>query len=126
MVVKVNEKLNRLMPESEGPVLCYEITKPISLEGYELFLKLVRDILERYGEVRVLMYYSDYQGWEKGAAEMDFASHIEFGPKLVKLAIVNAPEKEIMARIIRKPLTGAELRFFSEEGLQEALAWIKA
>jgi hypothetical protein len=123
----MNDKFNRLMPESEGPVLCYEISKPISSEGYaENFLKPVTKIIETYGEVRILTYFTSYRGWEEQAAEMDLIAHVEIGQFATKMAFVNTPEKEVMARLIRKPLIKGEVRFFTEDRLQDAIIWIKS
>ena len=115
------------MPESEGPALCYEISKPISAEGYEQnLLKPARELIKQYGEVRILNYFTSYQGWEEVAAEMDIMAHIELGRYVKKMAFVNAPEKEVMARLIKRPLTNAELRFFPTERLSDAVIWIKS
>lgn len=123
----MNDKFNRLMPESEGPVLCYEISKPISAEGYEEnFLVHVRRILETYGELRLLNYFTAYQGWEEQAAQMDLLAHVDLGKYVTKIAFVNAPEKEIMARLIRKTLIKGQLRFFSKNQLAEAIDWVKS
>ncbi len=123
----MNDKFNRLMPESEGATLCYELSKPITKQGYEEnFLKPALQLVQKYGEVRLLMYYTSYKGWEKEAAEMDIAAHVELGRYLKKLALVNAPEKEIMSRFVKKPLNNAEMRFFKTEQLEQALAWVKS
>jgi hypothetical protein len=123
----MNDKFNRLMPESEGPALCYEISKPISAVGYEQnLLKPAREVIKKYGELRILNYFTTYQGWEEQAAEMDIMAHMELGRYVKKMAFVNAPEKEVMARLIKKPLTGAELRFFPSERLADAIKWIKS
>ncbi len=123
----MNDKFNRLMPESEGPTLCYELSKPISKQGYEEnFLAPALRLVHKYGEVRLLLHYSHYQGWEQGAAEMDILAHVELGRFMKKMALVNAPEKEIMSRLLKQALNQAELRFFKTEQLQEAIAWIKS
>ncbi len=123
----MNEKFNRLMPESEGRALCYEISKPISIQGYqENFLPYAEKIIETHGEFRLLLYYTDYRGWEEAAAELDLKQYAQWGKHMTKLALVNAPEKEIMARMIRNPLTSAQLRFFSKDRLGEALTWVKS
>lgn len=122
----MNEKFNRLMPESEGSLLCYEITKPISRAGYEEnFLNLARKIIKDKGELRILNYFNPYQGWEEDAAELDIISHVDLGKFVTKMAFVNAPEKEVMARLIKKPLTSAQLRFFNKDQLSQALQWVK-
>ncbi len=123
----MNDKFNRLMPESEGATLCYELSKPITKQGYEEnFLAPALQLVHKYGEVRLLIYYTSYKGWEKEAAEMDIAAHVELGRYLKKLALVNAPEKEIMSRFVKQPLHNAELKFFKTAQLEQALAWVKS
>ena len=123
----LNEKFNRLMPESEGSVLCYEINRPISLEGYEKnFLDPAQSIIKQYGELRLLNYFTNYQGWEEEAAIVDLSAHVTLGRYVKKMAFVNAPEKEVMARLIRQSLTNAELRFFPENLLKDAIKWVKS
>lgn len=123
----MNDKFNRLMPESEGATLCYEITKPISVIGYEEnFLNPARAIIKKYGELRLLNYFNPYQGWEEDAAQLDIITHLELGSFMKKMAFVNAPEKEVMARLIRRPLTKGELKFFTKTQLQDAIIWVKS
>jgi hypothetical protein len=123
----MNEKFNRLMPESEGATLCYELSKPISKEGYEdNFLAPALQLVHKYGELRLLMHYTNYQGWEQEAAEMDIAAHVELGRYMKKMALVNAPDKEIMSRMLKKSLNHAELRFFKTDQLEEAIKWVKS
>lgn len=122
----MTEKFNRLLPESSGATLCYEISKPITVEGYQSnFLEPAKKIIAEYGELRLVLYYIDYKGWEADAARQDLSMNLEMGKYLKKMALVNAPEKEIMARVLRQPLSSGELRFFDKDKLQDAIAWAK-
>jgi hypothetical protein len=123
----MNEKFNRLMPESEGATLCFEISKPITREGYvENFLNPAKRIIETYGEIRLLTYFTSYRGWEEQAAEMDMIAYLEMGQFVTKMAFVNTPEKEVMARLIKKPMIKGEVKFFTTERLQDAILWVKS
>lgn len=113
------------MPHSGGAFLAYEIVRPISREGYAVFLEITNAIINKYGELRLLLYYKNFEGWEREAAEMDLEAHITIGHNMKRFAIVSAPEREIMSRMIKKPMLGGEIRFFSENRLDDALAWVK-
>lgn len=124
---EMNDKFNRLMPESEGPALCYEISKPISREGYiENFLNPAKKVIESYGEIRLLTYFTSYRGWEEQAAELDIIAYLEMGQFVTKMAFVNTPEKEVMPRLIKKPMIKGEVKFFPEDRLQDAITWVKS
>ena len=115
------------MPETDDRTLCIRIEKPITMEGYEQnFMPRIRAMVDRHDEIRLLLYFQAYKGWEREAALEDLGMVQQYGPKLVKMALVNPPEKEVFQMKTRKPLTGGEIRFFNESDLAEALAWVKS
>ncbi len=122
----MNKKYNTIMPESEGCVLCIMIDKPISAEGYkENYLSRVQKIMEEYGDLRLLVYFKEYHGWEKEAAAMDLASSTETHARVSKNALVNPPPSLIALTQLRKDIRQGETRIFTEEQLQDALKWLK-
>lgn len=110
------------MPETDETCICVQIEKVISAEGYgQNFLPRLKDMIERTGEIRLLLYYKNFVGWEGDAAKLDMAAMIDFHGKLKKLAMVNAPHSETL-RIL--PSNG-EVRFFDESELARAVLWVK-
>lgn len=123
---KVPDFHDEIMPETAGPVLCYRATRAVTLELYNDYIARVKASIAEFGEFRLLIYYSHFPGWDEPAAEQDLAFYTEYGKYMRKLCLVNAPEKEILAKMLRKNMIGGELKVFSEEHLATALAWIKA
>lgn len=120
------EKYNILMPESDDAALCIQVDKPISKEGYEEnFCPRMRDMIARHGGVRLLLYFTNYQGWEPEAALTNMGALTEFGPKVIKYAMVNPPNKEILRRKVNGLLISGETRVFEASELQDAIAWVK-
>lgn len=121
-----NEKYQTIMPETDGRVLCVQVDKPISKVGYEQnFLPRLQNMLQEHGELRVLIYYKDYQGWEMEAAQNDMEAVLVYGKKVRKLALVNPPDREVFRREFKKPLISGELVVFKEEELSDAISWVK-
>lgn len=121
------DKYNPIMPESDDRVLCIRVEKPISSEGYsENFTPRIRAMIEKHGGIRFLIHFKEYQGWEAEAALMDMAGLVEFGPKVIKFAMVNPPKTEMLRYNVKKPLLSGEARTFEERELAEAIAWVKA
>ncbi len=121
------DKFNTIMPESDERTLCIRVEKPISKEGYTLnFLPRLNKMIDRTGEIRILVYFQSYHGWEPEAALEDMDATLQFGDKLAKLALVNPPEREVLQRLIKKPLLRGDVRFFDEDELDDALGWVKA
>ena len=124
------EKYNRIMEESEGPVLCIEISQPVTLEAYNsMYIPALTKIFLEYGEVRVLYSYTDpenFPGWEPAAAEQDFENLTRHSQHAKKIALVDAPAKVVQRWRVMEPLLGGPVREFKKEQFDEALAWIKA
>lgn len=121
------KKYNVIMPESEKNALCIQIDRVISAEGYaENFLPRLNAIVEEYGEIKILVYYKSYKGWEEDAARQDMLTSAAFGSKVAKIALVNPPEKEAFQRTVKKSLFTAEMKMFEESDLDKAIEWIKS
>lgn len=118
-------KFNHIMEQSRDNILCFRIDKPISAEGYaENFLPRLSDILEKYDNARILLCYEEFKGWEKSAAIMDLQATAKYGSKIIKIALVNAPEKDILLKDFRKKLVKGEIEFFDKGQLDDAIKWV--
>lgn len=123
----MNDKFNTIMPETTDRVLCIMVDRRMSAEGYrENFLPRIEKMIAEYGELRILAYFKNYQGWEEEAAAMDFAGTQSMTSKLKKCALINPPSAMLALTQLRKPITRGETRVFSEEELPQALAWVSA
>ena len=121
-----NEKFNTIMPETTDRELCVMVDKPVSAEGYrENFLPRVEKMVAQFGELRFLVYFKKYQGWEEEAAMMDFAASYTIGNKIRRFAIVNPPQKYLTLQTLRGPMLSGETRIFNEDELQDAIIWVK-
>lgn len=120
-----NDKYNIVMPQSTDRVLCMQVDKTISKEGYtENFLPKLQAMIDNYGEVRLLIYYREFKGWEQAAAREDMLSSAKFGQKVKKLAMVNPPETEIFRSKISESNLSGELKVFQENDLEKAIEWV--
>ncbi|MBU0800643.1 MAG: STAS/SEC14 domain-containing protein [Alphaproteobacteria bacterium] len=120
------EKYNTIMPESDDRALCMEVDKPISRDGYlGNFVPRVEAMLKARGEIRLLVHFKEYHGWEAEAATMSMGGLMEYGSKFRKFALVNPPKKEILRSKVNDPLMSGETRYFETDELQDAIAWVK-
>ena len=122
-------KFNVIMPETTDRVLCVQIDKVITSEGYaENFLPRIHKMLENHGKIRLLIYYKYFKGWEENAAAQDMEFSASLARNIEKMAMVNAPEREeIQKRMKQKMIPNSvDLKFFNEEDIDKAMTWIKA
>lgn len=117
---------DNVMKDTEGPYLCYWASRTVTDTRYTNYIERVKKAIAEYGEFYLLIAYKDFQGWTEAAAEKDLSFYTEYGKYMKKLALVNAPEKELMSKLLRKNLIGGEMKLFSENRLNDALAWLKS
>ena len=119
-----NDKYNKV--EADGNILKMVITKPITAEGYnENFLTLFKSIIAEYGKVRTLIHYKDFKGWEQEATFDDLKAIAEYGKYLERYAFINPPQKEVLKAQLSKDLLPGEMRIFTEDQYDEAMAWLR-
>lgn len=120
-----NSKFNQILPETTDRVLCYRVNKVISLEGYQdIALPLLHTMIEKHGEIRILVDYERFLGWEEEAAKVDMMATAALGNKLAKLALINPPESEIFHRKIKGSILSGEMKIFSD--FDKALEWVSS
>jgi hypothetical protein len=116
---------NIVMPESDDRALCISISQPITQEWFNSNMNRLARMLEDKGEIRFLVYYKEYKGWEEEAARDDAAAYIKTGRHFVKFAYVNPPGKTLLRHKMRLPMFGGEFRVFSAEEIDTAIGWVK-
>lgn len=123
----LKEKINQPMAESDDRAFCWLIENPISEEGFRLgFTPGVEAIIQKRGELRLLVHFSRYQGWLEEAIPHDFEFMSKYYSCKGRTALVNAPEKMKLRIEAMKSLIGSEVRYYDEDGLDTALRWVKA
>ena len=114
------------MPESDEFALCMQVDKPISEEGYrDNFIPRITEMVDKNGEIRLLVYFKKYDGWEQEAVGFDLESTLNFGKYVKRFALVNTPEKMMFAYKLKQPMINGEIKFFGEDELPKALVWVK-
>ncbi len=114
-----------MMPETIRPALCYYARRIITPALYAQYVEQVELSIKEFGHFRILINYDHFPGWDQVAAEDDVRFYVDYGKYMKKMALVNPGEKEIMTKLVRKPLIKGELRIFSADQFDEALEWIR-
>lgn len=121
-------KYNRILPESEGNILCLEIGERVTLKNYqEIFEPAMKEILAHHTDARaVISYTRPFLGWDIDAAEHDIQTMTAVGRNVKKVALVHPPESVISRWQILTPLLGGEVKVFEDGQFKDALDWVKA
>lgn len=115
-----------ILPETSGNVIVATYKGIINKEDYQVFHDLLVEKHEKYGDIKVLVYFDeDFKGWEKDAADLNFRSLSEYVKHITRLAYVNPSPHKMLQMKISAPLVKGELRFFNTEDYYKALKWVK-
>ena len=123
----MSEHFNEVMPETTDLVLCMRIVRPITADGYRHnLLDRLDQMIATHGEIRLLVHYDRYAGWEEDAARNNMATLPEYGPKIRRMALVNPPKSAIIDAKVKQPLLKGEVQIFSADALADALEWVSS
>lgn len=120
------EQKDIILTEAEnGKVLEVQVSGKLTKEDYLTFAPRVEQLIEQHGKIRVLVYLSDFHGWNAGALWEDIKFDWSHFSDIERLAIVGESSWQKGMAVFCKPFTTAEIRYFDHEKLAEAREWIR-
>lgn len=116
-----------ILPESNEDTICVRYTGTVSADDFDRYhhQELVRRAQERGFFNMVVLYDSEYEGWEGDAAAANLRSIISLTDKARKLAYVNPKKRKVfLMSMVSDLLVNAEIRYFDEGEYQQAVEWV--
>jgi hypothetical protein len=129
--------------EVRGRVMTVDLHGTLAREDYQRFIPETEKLIRRYGRFRVLLTMHDFRGWDLGALWEDLMWNARHFHQIERLAIVRehaverypagavdprrrreAPPWRQRVAGLMKPLTDAQVRYFTVDQLDVAYAWI--
>ena len=122
----MEEKFNRYVEEwSTEKAPFFVVDKPISREGIEMNMTpRLKEIIEKFGEIRLAVLFEDYKGYEKEAVGADLDVVAEYGKYVRKLALIAPTESLIFQYKIKSPLIKGEVKYFNADEREDAIKWV--
>ena len=96
----------------------------VEKEGYDLLLPQLEGIIEKSKDVRMLVVLDDFKGWTMGAMWEDTKFRLAHFSDIEKIAIAGESKWEQLMAVFLKPFTGANIKYFLREQLDEAKLWV--
>jgi hypothetical protein len=115
----------RLGEEVREKVLEVHVTGKLSRQDYETFVADTERLIKQYGKIRVLMVMHDFHGWDAGALWEDIKWDAKHFNEIERVAIAGEKKWQGWPAAFCKPFTGAMVRYFDHEKIDEARAWVK-
>jgi len=113
------------LAESTGNVIGFKAIGEITASDYLKLEPEVRDLVEKEGNVRMLIDLTEFQ-WEKMEAWLqDLEFGYKFHNKIAKMAIVGNKTWEKWMTALARPFYARDAKFFYTNDIDKAWAWLK-
>jgi len=119
--------INKL-PESEGPVLGFEVTGKVSLDEENAWIKKIEKEIEQYGKVSVLVVLGEQASWGVEAGLKDLKWIMTHLKQVHKVAIVSESKVWKWLITLDSPfakLVGISEKHFELSEMADAWKWVK-
>ena len=115
------------MPETEGNTLVVKATNRLTSEDYEeIFIPQLRQLIDKFGKIRAVLYLDDsFTGWELGAAWDDAVFGIQHRHDFEKVAVVSDKDWVEWATKIGAHFIDGQIATYAPTEFQDAVAWVK-
>ena len=113
------ERLDR----SSGTVLGFRISGQLHDADYEHFVPVLDAAIREHGQVRLLAWLDDFQGWDAAALWDDVKFAAGHYSAVEKVALVGDKKWEEWMATVCKPFTAAAVKYFDQSQVDEAWAW---
>lgn len=112
------------LSESNDRVFCFRVLTKMQTSRYERAAAALHEMMKREGEVRMVIDYQNFDGWEDDATKIDMGLSVELGPYLTKIAMVNPPPIVIAQMKMKSPaMPRLNIRYFEDGQYDAAVRW---
>jgi len=115
-----------LREASDSKILEVKISGKLTKEDYLVFVPEVERLIKANGKIRILLQMHDFHGWELGALWQDIKFDVKHFGDIERLAMVGDSKWEAGMATFCKPFTTAKIKYFPENQVAEAKAWLEA
>ena len=116
------------LPESEGPVLGFEVTGKVSLEDEKKWIEVIEKAIEEHGKVSVLVILGEQASWGVKAGIEDLRWVMTHMKQLSKIAVVTESSVWKWLITLDSPfakLVGINEKHFELLQIADAWTWVK-
>jgi len=111
--------------QQNGKVLWVSLSGKLGKADYELFVPEAERLIQKHRKIRVLVQMHDFHGWDAGALWEDIKFDLKHFRDIERLAMIGERKWQKGMAAFCKPFTTAEVRYFDQDQLDQARAWIE-
>lgn len=111
---------------SHDRILGFEFTGKLDESDYPELVESVNETIAAHGKVRLLVHFHDFSGWTPSGFWRDFKFSRRHTDTIERFAVVGEEDWQKALIELAKPLTHAEVRYFSPAEKEKAWAWLES
>lgn len=112
--------------DTQGNIVAVTATGRLTDADYAEFVPRMERLIERWGQLRMLFYMRDFEGWDLSGAWAELKFEAVHRNDLSRIAVVGSRQWEKMITQVSSVFTGAEVRFYDQCDSDAARMWIQA
>jgi len=116
----------QFIPVSEKDIVAVKVSGKLTDNDYQDFLPHLTTLIHKYAPLSMLIELEDFRGWEPKALWDDFKFDKHHTQDFKRIAIVGQHIWEKWMTVFGKAFLDAEIRFFSQDQLQDAWEWLRS
>jgi hypothetical protein len=114
------------LTESSGNALGLRISGDVTAMDYEAMTREVQALVDRHGEVNLLLDLGDFKLEGRDAWKADLAFGQAYRKKISRLAIVGDKTWQQFVAKVAEPFFARESKFFTTNDRDAAWAWLRS
>lgn len=112
-----------IQPLGEAGVEVTALNK-LTADDYRQFRDMVDERIERRGTINLLVVVKDFSGWTPGAFWEDLKFDVAHYNDVARLALVGSDPSQHWMATVSKPLTSADVKYYSFDDIDAARKWV--
>ena len=117
----------KIMPESKGNILIVRAEGKLTDNDYKnVFIPKMKEIIKKYGSIRLLLDMGDeFSGWEGSALWDDLHFGIENKDSFQKMGVIANPKWVSIGMKLLPFVINGEIINFTTKEREKAMKWVK-
>jgi hypothetical protein len=113
------------LAESSGNILGYKVKGVVKVSDYEKLVPEVESIVEKQGQLRMLLDLGEFKSEEVRAWLPDLKFGLKFHDKIDRMAIVGDKRWEEWMTHLARPFYARDAKFFHSAEVAKAWEWLR-
>ena len=113
-----------VLPTASDQILAFKMSGTLHDNDYARFVPAIDAAVARYGKVRLLAQFHDFEGWDAKALWADIKFSTTHCTKIDRIALVGEKKWEKWMATVCKPFTMAKIEYFDAARIDDAKKWL--